>query len=43
MKKSNSWFKSEAKWAAALLYAPPILGLLGALALLLLKLLRSVG
>jgi hypothetical protein len=23
MKKAKSWFKSEAKWTAALLYAPP--------------------
>lgn len=43
MKKSKSWFKSEAKWTAVLLYGVPALGVLGTLVLLLVRLLRAGG
>jgi hypothetical protein len=41
MKEAKSWFKAEAKWVAVLLYGPPAAGLLAALALLLVGLLRG--
>ena len=31
MKEGKSWFKSEAKWTALILYVPPAAGLLAAL------------
>ncbi len=43
MKKAKSWFKSEAKWSAALLYGVPALGLLAALVVYLIRLLRTGG
>jgi hypothetical protein len=43
MKRSKSWFKTEAKWTAALLYGVPAAGLLAALVLLLVRVLRAGG
>jgi hypothetical protein len=43
MRKAKSWFRSEAKWTAVLLCGVPALGLLGTLALLLIRLLRAGG
>ena len=41
MKRTKSWFKAEAKWMAAILYGVPALGLLAALVLLFVRLLRA--
>ena len=41
MKKAKSWFRSEAKWTAALLYGVPAAGLLAALAVYLFRLLLT--
>jgi hypothetical protein len=38
-----SWFKTEAKWSAAVLYALPTLGLLTLLAALALRWLKGAG
>ena len=43
MKKTESWFKSEAKWSAVILYGVPALGLPAALVVYLARLLRTGG
>ncbi|HLL77240.1 MAG TPA: hypothetical protein VK421_18445 [Pyrinomonadaceae bacterium] len=41
MKRTKSWFKAEAKWTAAILYGLPAAGLLAALVLFFVRILRA--